>query len=382
MYPNPSATGQWTPNGPPPTSQPPPPQAWSPQPQTNGQYPPRAPSQNPNQIRCSGFDQSTDGRCTNCTRFSQECIFTPVSAQTQAFVSATALNRYQNGGALPPQQLYGAYGQPIHPQHHQADPYAQPPHQYPPPPNGQYPQGPYPQQQGPPPPGAPQQQPYPPQGEGQQSQAGSPVPPPMAGQKRPTEEPHTPTLPPPNPAAPQVHRSSTTDSGHYSYPDPTSLTPGTATAHSPASSTASYHSAQPPNQPYYNSNPPPQPRRQSPQGYPNPYDVARNSTSPHAGHVGVGAPFGGATSAPGSAHAPTSQGPPPQHQQQGQNGTARQGVRINELVGPHPGAKSPKEAAVKVEEGIKLEREAMAREEERGRSAADSDMLNQLNKRM
>lgn len=51
-------------------------------------------------------------------------------------------------------------------------------------------------------------------------------------------------------------------------------------------------------------------------------------------------------------------------------------------MGPHPGAKSPKEAAVKVEEGIKLEREAMAREEERGRSAADSDMLNQLNKRM
>lgn len=34
-------------------------------------------------IRCSGFDQSEDGRCTNCQRFSQECVFTPVSAQTQ-----------------------------------------------------------------------------------------------------------------------------------------------------------------------------------------------------------------------------------------------------------------------------------------------------------
>ncbi|KAK4997727.1 hypothetical protein LTR28_013890, partial [Elasticomyces elasticus] len=56
-------------------------------------------------IRCSGFDTSEDGRCSNCQRFSQECIFTPVSAQTQAFVPAHTVWRGQGG---PPQQLYGA----------------------------------------------------------------------------------------------------------------------------------------------------------------------------------------------------------------------------------------------------------------------------------
>ncbi|EPE26598.1 Zn2/Cys6 DNA-binding protein [Glarea lozoyensis ATCC 20868] len=39
-------------------------------------------------IRCSGFDQNPEGRCTNCLRFQQECVFTPVSSQAQAFVPA------------------------------------------------------------------------------------------------------------------------------------------------------------------------------------------------------------------------------------------------------------------------------------------------------
>ncbi|KAF1991586.1 hypothetical protein K402DRAFT_322566, partial [Aulographum hederae CBS 113979] len=62
-------------------------------------------------IRCSGFEASEDGKCSNCKRFQQDCIFTPVSAQTQAFVPAHAA--YRNG--QPPPQLYGAYGQPLPP---------------------------------------------------------------------------------------------------------------------------------------------------------------------------------------------------------------------------------------------------------------------------
>ncbi|KAF2479681.1 hypothetical protein BDY17DRAFT_43220 [Neohortaea acidophila] len=144
------------------------------------------------QIRCSGFDTSEDGRCTNCARFSQECIFTPVSAQTQAFVPAHTVWRGQN----PPQgapQLYGAYGQPL-PQHgDRNNPYPPPqqPGQYPPPPQGY------------------QQPPM----YGQSPQQGQA----QTGQKRGTEEPHTPTLPPPNPGA-QAQIG-------YGYPDPNGASP-------------------------------------------------------------------------------------------------------------------------------------------------------------
>ncbi|KAF2857597.1 hypothetical protein K470DRAFT_260629 [Piedraia hortae CBS 480.64] len=62
-------------------------------------------------IRCSGFDTSEDGRCTHCQRFQQECVFTPVNAQTQAFVPAHTVWRGQ--GPPPNTQLYGAYGQPL-----------------------------------------------------------------------------------------------------------------------------------------------------------------------------------------------------------------------------------------------------------------------------
>ncbi|KAI9670798.1 MAG: hypothetical protein M1829_004687 [Trizodia sp. TS-e1964] len=73
-------------------------------------------------IRCSGFESSEDGRCTNCHRFTQECIFTPVSSQAQAFVPAhTAYPHLRNSGIpsrarqLQPQNpmLYGAHGQPL-----------------------------------------------------------------------------------------------------------------------------------------------------------------------------------------------------------------------------------------------------------------------------
>ncbi|KAK7974240.1 hypothetical protein PG989_016088 [Apiospora arundinis] len=50
------------------------------------------------------------GKCTNCIKMNQECIFQPVSSSTStAFVPVSAL---QNG--IPPgTQLFGAYGQPL-----------------------------------------------------------------------------------------------------------------------------------------------------------------------------------------------------------------------------------------------------------------------------
>lgn len=65
-------------------------------------------------IRCSGFEATDDGRCSNCMRFNQDCIFTPVSAQTQAFVPAHTVWR----GVGNPPPMYGAYGQPLPPASH------------------------------------------------------------------------------------------------------------------------------------------------------------------------------------------------------------------------------------------------------------------------
>ncbi|KAF2149603.1 hypothetical protein K461DRAFT_49301 [Myriangium duriaei CBS 260.36] len=167
-------------------------------------------------IRCSGFDQSEDGRCSNCQRFSQECVFTPVNQQTQAFVPAHAVLGRQ-GGQMPT-QFFGAFGQPI------APPQFYPQQGYGPP-NGHYQQqAPYPphmQQQGPPgqhpqpgtipgqvpsptdsaqQPGMSHQQgQHPPFPQGDQQSPGQ-QPPQLAGQKRPNEEAHAPTAAPPNPA--------------------------------------------------------------------------------------------------------------------------------------------------------------------------------------
>jgi len=76
------------------------------------------------QIRCSGFEDNPTGKCQNCTRFQQDCIFTPVSSQAQAFVPAHAAyphlrNVGPDGRARMQypqgQQLYGAHGQPLGP---------------------------------------------------------------------------------------------------------------------------------------------------------------------------------------------------------------------------------------------------------------------------
>lgn len=101
-------------------------------------------------IRCSGFEATEDGRCSNCMRFNQDCIFTPVSAQTQAFVPAHTVWR----GVGQPPPMYGAYGQPLPPaSQHEA--YAQPgrPQQYLPSPTAAAPPAPYSS-------GPPQPQPY------------------------------------------------------------------------------------------------------------------------------------------------------------------------------------------------------------------------------
>ena len=73
------------------------------------------------QIRCSGYEQSQEGRCQNCVRFNQQCLFHPVSSQG-AFVPASAV--YGPGAHGPPFNgrdnrdapvLYGACGQPLGP---------------------------------------------------------------------------------------------------------------------------------------------------------------------------------------------------------------------------------------------------------------------------
>ncbi|EME49194.1 hypothetical protein DOTSEDRAFT_68063 [Dothistroma septosporum NZE10] len=218
-------------------------------------------------IRCSGFDQSEDGRCTNCQRFSQECVFTPVSAQTQAFVPAHTVWRGQN--PPPNTQLYGAYGQPL-PQHGNRDQYQQQQQQQQP---GQYP---------PPPQGYQQQQPMYSQQGGPQAQTAE------AGRKRPNDEPHTPTLAPPNPGEQsQMPQHRGADGQPYGYPDQSGLTPAGA---SPNSSSTSYYPAQHPPLPYY-AQTQPQVRGVSPQSAYS-YDVSRASSSPHAlGQPGISTSF-------------------------------------------------------------------------------------------
>ncbi|KAJ5249201.1 hypothetical protein N7468_000652 [Penicillium chermesinum] len=173
-------------------------------------------------IRCSGFETSQDGRCTNCIRFNQECMFTPVSSQAQAFVPAHAayphLRGNPQGGRGPqPVTLYGAHGQPLPPQQQ-----PQGPETTLPPPQGMY-------------------QPY------------GGAPPPFASSI-------------PDPRQPGGRRGS--GSG-YDYPDPTNLAPVT-----PTGSTPGYQTHTAPG-PYY----PPHDRRTSPQSAYS-YD-ARHSSSPH-----------------------------------------------------------------------------------------------------
>ncbi|KAI9163588.1 hypothetical protein HJFPF1_05206 [Paramyrothecium foliicola] len=89
-------------------------------------------------IRCSGYQSAPGGKCQNCARMNQECIFQPVSSSSStAFVPVSAVP----GGVPPGTQLFGAYGQPLAPN--------SVPGQYPPGSAGQgppQPSGPYYQQ--------------------------------------------------------------------------------------------------------------------------------------------------------------------------------------------------------------------------------------------
>ncbi|KAF2785631.1 hypothetical protein K505DRAFT_368965 [Melanomma pulvis-pyrius CBS 109.77] len=282
-------------------------------------------------IRCSGFEQTDDGRCSNCMRFNQDCIFTPVSAQTQAFVPAHTVWR----GVGQPPPMYGAYGQPLPPSA-PGDAYGQPPRgqpqQYLPSPTGQ--SGPYPAHYGPPP-GAPYDE------DSRDS---------LQSRKRPSYEPHTPTLPPPNPASVSQlpHRGARQD---YAYPDPTSLT-AASPAPSVASSAASYPPAPPPaSQPYYATQPP---RRTSPQSASAYSYDGRSSSSPRT--QGPTTPsaspyFAGPT--PNGALQPLpprndGRTPPPPTS----SSSNRPGMRINDLV-----------------------------DNGNSRNSTDSSMLNMLNRR-
>lgn len=68
-------------------------------------------------IRCSGYQSAPGGKCQNCARMNQECIFQPVSSSSStAFIPVSAVP----GGVPPGTQLFGAYGQPLAPNSVQA----------------------------------------------------------------------------------------------------------------------------------------------------------------------------------------------------------------------------------------------------------------------
>ncbi|KAI9933836.1 hypothetical protein MW887_004908 [Aspergillus wentii] len=178
-------------------------------------------------IRCSGFESSQDGRCSNCIRFNQECMFTPVSSQAQAFVPAHAAyphlrNAQNQGRGGHGVMLYGAHGQPL----------------------------------------PPQQQPQP---------AGSDLPPPQGMYQHPYGGAAAPPLASTMPQDPRPGGRRGSGSG-FEYPDPTNLAPVT-----PAGSAPGYQTHTAPS-PYYP--PAPHDRRTSPQSA-YAYD-GRHSSSPHS----------------------------------------------------------------------------------------------------
>ncbi|CAA9960190.1 Zn clus multi-domain protein [Pyrenophora teres f. maculata] len=281
-------------------------------------------------IRCSGFEATEDGRCSNCMRFNQDCIFTPVSAQTQAFVPAHTVWR----GVGQPPPMYGAYGQPLPPASH-GEPYGQGPsrqqQQYLPSPTA----GPYPAHSD-----------YGPSSASPDEASREA----LIGRKRLHPEPHTPTLPPPQPgsALQAPHRGTGPE---YAYPEPPSLTSSAPTANAPTP----YSSGPPPTQPYYAAQPP---RQGSPQSAYR-YEPSRASSSPQSQAPATpGAPPTPYYGAPPQANGvlqpppPRSDGrtPPPPTSQAS---SSRPSMRINDLVSDNGPA----------------------------RSSTDSSMLNMLNRR-
>ncbi|KAI0172419.1 hypothetical protein GGR52DRAFT_404892 [Hypoxylon sp. FL1284] len=61
-------------------------------------------------IRCSGYQNNPGGKCVNCVKMNQDCVFQPVSSSAStAFVPVSAFTNGVPAGT----QLFGAYGQPI-----------------------------------------------------------------------------------------------------------------------------------------------------------------------------------------------------------------------------------------------------------------------------
>ncbi|OAA60091.1 hypothetical protein ISF_06102 [Cordyceps fumosorosea ARSEF 2679] len=83
----------------------------------------------------SGYQSAPGGKCQNCARMNQECIFQPVSSSSStAFVPLSAVQ----GGVPPGTQLFGAYGQPLAPNSVPGGHHYPPHHGGPPPPGGAY----------------------------------------------------------------------------------------------------------------------------------------------------------------------------------------------------------------------------------------------------
>ncbi|KAH9875017.1 hypothetical protein J1614_004505 [Plenodomus biglobosus] len=334
---------EWT-RGPPPQDpyrqQPPPPPQYVQQQQQQQHHQPPAPRQRTaiacrycrrRKIRCSGFEATEDGRCSNCMRFNQDCIFTPVSAQTQAFVPAHTVWR----GVGQPPPMYGAYGQPLPPASH-AEAYGQPARQqqqYLPSPTA----GPYPAHSEHGPPGTPQEE------------AAREA---LSGRKRLHPEPHTPTLPPPQPGSASQAAPRRGPSSDSVYPEPQSLTSAASTANP----STPYASGPPPPQPYYAAQPP---RQGSPQSAYR-YEPSRASSSPHSqAPTTPGAPPTPYYSAPPQPSSVLQPPPPPRSDGRtpppptSSAATSRPSMRINDLVTDNGN----------------------------GRTSTDSSMLNMLNRR-
>lgn len=279
------------------------------------------------QIRCSGFDSSQDGRCSNCVRFNQECMFTPVSSQAQAFVPAHAAYPHLRGGGVTAGRpgnraegvvLYGAHGQPLPPTHA-----SQPPHQpgLPPPP-AMYQQ--------------PQYVPQPPPPQGPIDDRGPP--PPLArspagqddvSRKRPRVEDDA-SVYTRSESLPLLQRVNHGRSRSYEYMEGPPTLPPVSTAvpgasyPPPPSSTAQG--------PYYHQSP-------TQDRHPYPYDN-RSSSSPS----GANLPY------PPVLH------PPPRDSNLNSGASGRSGLSVREMLGPVEGQSA--------------------------RSSTDSDMLNALNRRV
>lgn len=282
------------------------------------------------QIRCSGFEATDDGRCSNCMRFNQDCIFTPVSAQTQAFVPAHTV--WRGVGAPPP--LYGAYGQPLPPAN-PGNAYAQPPHQQQYLPSAAAATGPYQAHSAySPQPGAP----YP---EGSRD---------AHSRKRPSSEPQPPALPPPNPALSSQLPGKSAAPEYAFAESPLTSAVSPAPAPSPAYPPAAPAST---SQPYYGAQPP---RRASPHS---PYSYGSSGTS----------------SSPNTQATPSTPGAPPYFGAPQPNGAALQPIppRSDGRTPPPPASQTSSRPGMRIND--------LVTDNGHGRSTTDADMLNMLNRR-